>query len=382
MAAVLLPGYSDRRRADQRLAAFSNLGRRLSTVRTAKEAAQIIVDTADTLCGWDACVLDLCAPGPGAVTTVLCLDTINGQRTEIPPDAGSGKLSPIACRALEHGPQLVLRPAPAAFPPEILPFGDKTRASASLMFVPVRKDTTVIGLLSIQSYTPDAYTEEDLRALQALANHCGGALERIRAETALNESNERLRIALAASRMGTWTREIAGQDQVIGSPELDAILGLQPDEFAGTEQALFEFIHPDDHDLIRQAFAKAIESKTDYEVEFRFLPRHRPMGWMLGRGRAYFDAAGKPIRLAGVAIDITARKAAEQEVSRFNAELERRVRERTAQLEATNRELEAFAGVPRLARPPAQHPRLQRDIARTLHRPARSARAGLPAPRL
>jgi light-regulated signal transduction histidine kinase (bacteriophytochrome) len=64
---------------------------------------------------------------------------------------------------------------------------------------------------------------------------------------------------------------------------------------------------------------------------------------MLGRGRAYYDAAGKPVRLAGVAIDITDRKIAELEISRLNAELERRVQERTAQLEATNQELEAFA---------------------------------------
>jgi PAS domain S-box-containing protein len=169
------------------------------------------------------------------------------------------------------------------------------------------------------------------------------ALERIRAEAALTESNERLRLALAASRMGTWTRELDDKDVIIVSPELSAIFGLPQEEFIGTEQALFEFIHPDDHDLIRQAFAKAIQSRTDSEVEFRFLPRRRPVGWMLGRGRAYYDAEGKPIRIAGVAIDITTRKAAEEGVGRMNAELEQRVRARTAQLEAMNRELEAFA---------------------------------------
>jgi PAS domain S-box-containing protein len=343
MAAVLMPGRADRRRASQRLAAFSNLGRRLSAVRTQKEAAQIIAETADALCGWDACVLDLCSSDSGGVTPVLCLDTIDGRRTEVAPDSGSGNLSPVARQALQQGPQLVLRPEPAGFPPGTIPFGDRTRASASLMYVPVRKDSVVTGLLSIQSYTPNAYTAEDLRTLQALADHCGGALERIRVEAALSESNERLRLALAAGRMGTWTREMVGQDLILGSPELDAILGLAPGEFGGTEAALFEFIHPDDHDLIREAFAKAIESKTDYEVEFRFLPRNRPVGWMLGRGRAYFDASGKPVRLAGVAIDITARKAAEQEAGRLNAALEQRVRERTTQLESSNRELEAFA---------------------------------------
>ena len=169
------------------------------------------------------------------------------------------------------------------------------------------------------------------------------ALERIRTEAALNESNEHLRIAMAAGRMGTWTRELASQDRIFWSPELEAIVGLQPGEFAGTESALYEFIHPEDHELVRQAFIRAIEIGTDYEVEFRFLPRGRTFGWMLGRGRAYYDAEGKPIRLVGVAIDITARKEAEQEIRRLNTELEQRVRERTAQLEAINQELEAFA---------------------------------------
>ena len=163
------------------------------------------------------------------------------------------------------------------------------------------------------------------------------------AAAALTESNERLRLALAAGKMGTWTRELEGGGRVLFSPELEAIAGLQPGEFPGTESALYEFVHPEDRELVRQAFDKAIEIKSDYEVEFRFLPRGRPPGWILGRGRAHYDAAGKPVRLAGVAIDITGRKLAELEISRLNADLERRVQERTAQLEATNQELEAFA---------------------------------------
>jgi PAS domain S-box-containing protein len=343
VAAMLIPAFPMRRRAEKRLAAFSLLGRRLSAVRTQKEAAQIIMDTADRLCGWDACVLELCSGDPATAKTILCVDTIEGRRTEVVPEPGPERLSPMLREVLAKGARLLLRSPPAGFEGDTLPFGDKSQASASLMYVPVRKESTVIGLLSIQSYQPNAYKPEDLRTLQALADHCGGALERIRAEVALGESNERLRLALAAGQMGTWTREIDGQDLIIGSPETDAILGLRPGEFAGTEQALFEFIHPDDRGLVRQAFAKAIESKTDYEVEFRFLPRDRPVGWMLGRGRVCYSEDGKPIRIAGVAIDITARKAAEQEVARLNAELERRVHLRTEQLEATNKELEAFA---------------------------------------
>jgi len=336
-------GRSDRERVEPGVAVFSNLGQRLSAVRTPKEAAQLILKAADTLWQWDACVLDLCSADLALVNPVICMDTIGGRRTEVALDTEPVPLSPMGRRALERGPQLVLRPAGAPFPPDVFPFGDKTRPSASLMYVPVRKDTQAIGLLSLQSYTRNAYTQADLETLQALADHCGSALERLRAEAALAESNERLRLALAAAKMGTWTRELEGAGRMVWSPELEAIVGLRPGEFPGTEAALYEYIHPDDRELVRRAFDKAIEIKSDYEVEFRFLPRGRPPGWMLGRGRAYYDATGKPLRLAGVAIDITAGKSAELELSRLNAELEERVRQRTAQLEATNAELEAFA---------------------------------------
>lgn len=343
LGAAVVAGWPKRRQAEQHEASFCDLGQRLSAVRTPREAAQIIMAAADTIWHWDACVFNLCWPGTAELTTVFCIDTIKGQRTEIPPDASPSLLGPIARRALEQGPQLVLRPAGIPLAPDSIPFGDQTRASASLMFVPVRKDAEAIGLVSVQSYAPNAYNEEDLSALQALADHCASALERIRAEAALAERNEQLRLALTVGQMGTWTRELEGRRRVLCSPELESILGLEPGEAPGTEQALYEFIYPEDHGAVRQAVSKAIELKRDYEVEFRFLPRGRPLGWMLGRGRAYYDAAGKPLRLAGVVIDITARKLAEQEIIRLNAELERRVRERTAQLEETNRELEAFA---------------------------------------
>ncbi|MGA2865990.1 MAG: MASE1 domain-containing protein [Verrucomicrobiota bacterium] len=348
MSLVLAADVSQRQQAEDQLRAseqryrhFSNLGQRLSAARTAKEAARIIAEAAHTLFGWDAFVLDLFSPGRQAAETLLCLDTIDGRRTEVAPPFTS--LGPMASQVIEQGAKLILRPTPATFPPHAAPFGDNARPSASLMYVPVRKDEKAIGVLSIQSYTPKAYSSEDLRALQALADHCGGALERIRAQAALAESDQRLQLALAASKMGIWTIELSDPRQFYGSPELEAIFGLKPGEFAGTEQAFFELIHPDDHALIRQTIEAAIRSRGDHEVEFRFRPRGRNAGWMLGRGRAYYDPAGKPVRLAGAGIDITALKEAEQEIRRLNAELERRVGERTAQLETINKELEAFS---------------------------------------
>src|SRR5215468_8075365 len=144
---------TERNHVEKRAIAFSNLGKQLGAVRTPKEAAAIMIEAADALFQWEACLFDLLAADQKTVHSVICMDTINGRRQEIAPEALSGELSPLALRALEAG-QLVLRDPDAPVAPEHIPFGDKSRPSASIMYVPIRKDEKVLGLLSLQSYTP------------------------------------------------------------------------------------------------------------------------------------------------------------------------------------------------------------------------------------
>jgi len=66
-----------------------------------------------------------------------------------------------------------------------------------------------------------------------------------------------------------------------------------------------------------QAVSEAIANRTDYEVDFRYATRDGKPGWMIGRGRAFYDANGKPYRLAGLGWDITERKRAEVERERL-----------------------------------------------------------------
>ena len=78
------------------------------------------------------------------------------------------------------------------------------------MFVPMRNDTRVIGVLSIQSYKLKAYDEQDLKALQALADYCGGALERIRVARALRESERRFRQLFEDSPDAVFVETLTG----------------------------------------------------------------------------------------------------------------------------------------------------------------------------
>jgi PAS domain S-box-containing protein len=91
----------------------------------------------------------------------------------------------LARRAIEAGGQLIMKERPDEMVPGGQPFGDSARPSASIMYTPVRKGAEVIGVMSIQSYKPRAYDRRSLETLQALADHCGGALDRLRTEEAL-----------------------------------------------------------------------------------------------------------------------------------------------------------------------------------------------------
>ncbi|MGZ8842747.1 MAG: MASE1 domain-containing protein [Pyrinomonadaceae bacterium] len=146
--------------------------------------------------------------------------------------------------------------------------------------------------------------------------------DRKRTEEALLQNQEWLRLTMAGSRMGTWTRDFDETNTVLWSRELEKIFGLEPGEFPQTEDAFFDFIHPEDRELVRQAVSGAIKDRSDYDVEFRYRRKDGRERWMLGRGRAFYDDEGKPYRLAGLGLDITERKQAEIASKRLAAIVE------------------------------------------------------------
>jgi len=148
---------------------------------------------ADLLIGWDASYLILYDPEIGGVPRpLLTFDTIEGKHME-QVNAIPGKPSDNMLKAIQFGEFLSVYKEHFEVEPQ-LSFGDRSKRTLSQMFVPVRTDKRVIGVMSIQSYKTNAYTQEQLAALKNLASHCAGALERIWAQEALGEFVERLQI--------------------------------------------------------------------------------------------------------------------------------------------------------------------------------------------
>ena len=178
--------------AARREAAFARLGQSMSAVANASAAARIIAGVADELFGWDACSLDVYDAKEDLIFPILSIYTINGKRVDVPPAYVGRPPSQIVRRVLEHGGQLILRQEPFDFASDAVPFGNTNRPSASLVFAPIRRGEKIIGILSIQSYSTGAYDQQTLNTLQTLADQCGSALERVRAEETVRQLNQEL----------------------------------------------------------------------------------------------------------------------------------------------------------------------------------------------
>jgi PAS domain S-box-containing protein len=178
---------------------------------------------------------------------------------------------------------------------------------------PILSGEEFLGVMEFFSHEIREPDETLLATFRGIGSQIGQFVERKQSEQELFESRERLVMAMQASSMGTWTRELDGTNRVQWSPELEAIFGLAPGEFPETEKAFFDFVHPEDRESVAQAVSGAIANRTDYEVDFRYATKDGKPGWMIGRGRAFYDTNGKPYRLAGFGWDITERKRAEEE---------------------------------------------------------------------
>ncbi|MCC3404667.1 MAG: PAS domain-containing protein [Microcoleus sp. PH2017_10_PVI_O_A] len=131
------------------------------------------------------------------------------------------------------------------------------------------------------------------------------------AELAISE--ERLRVAIEASKMGTWDWNIL-TGEVIWSEGHEQLFGLEKGSFSGTYEAFFACVHPDDRDAIARAIAFALENKIEYQHEFRVIWPDGSLHWIAGRGKFFNDGTGKSVRSIGVVWDITDRKLSEARI--------------------------------------------------------------------
>jgi|GEM_PF-946890 PAS domain S-box-containing protein len=128
------------------------------------------------------------------------------------------------------------------------------------------------------------------------------------AQEALKNSETQLRLALEFSQAGIYDWKVL-ENEIYWSPEYYKLFGIDPHEPPNYERWL-EGIHPDDRDRIAAEVTCALQQEGDLDLEYRIA---HPQGerWINGRGRAFYNEVGEPVRMLGICLNITARKQTE-----------------------------------------------------------------------
>jgi PAS domain S-box-containing protein len=124
------------------------------------------------------------------------------------------------------------------------------------------------------------------------------------------ERERELDFALKAGRFGTWSLDLHTH-ALTSSNQCKALFGLAPEAPFTFEQRTAAVV-AEDRKRADEALAKAITDGSDYEIEYRIALPDGTVRWLATRGQAFFNAEGRPQRLAGVSLDITAVKRAER----------------------------------------------------------------------
>ncbi len=129
----------------------------------------------------------------------------------------------------------------------------------------------------------------------------------------LLESEERLRVALAAAGVGTWRWNLAtGTDTLDAS--LARLLGFGDHDTVVTLEQFFAKVHPDDQARTRAAFHAAVSRGGGLDVEFRVVRPDNTVRWLRDHGEVILDPQGAPVYLTGAVVDITEQREMDERV--------------------------------------------------------------------
>lgn len=128
--------------------------------------------------------------------------------------------------------------------------------------------------------------------------------------------------AQALANIGHWELDLTN-NALYWSDEVYRIFGLKPQEFGATYEAFLGHIHPDDFDLVNNAYVNSIKEKRGYHVEHRIIRENKEVGFVEERCEHEYDDTGKPIKSIGTVHDITKRKIVENELLLASAVFEK-----------------------------------------------------------
>ena len=120
----------------------------------------------------------------------------------------------------------------------------------------------------------------------------------------------RLNEAQHIAKMGSWELDLLS-GELVWSDEIFHLFELDKNEFSATYDGFLNAIHPDDRDVVNQAYSNSLVNRLPYEITHRLQMRNGQIKWVQERCISDFDSDGKPLRSRGTVQDVTESKLAE-----------------------------------------------------------------------
>jgi signal transduction histidine kinase len=180
-------------------------------------------------------------------------------------------------------------------------------------------DDDALGLKSVQEGAAD-YLAKGTAADGWRARSVRYAIERKRADEAFVVSQQRLALAVGAAKMGIfdWNLHTGEVNRFHNSSHL---FGLEPHEMEPTFEGFRKCLHPDDRAEVEARVQQAFAKHEEYLFECRTVWPDETVHWIEARGKVFYDAGDKPMRVLGTVMDISKRKADEAAAKIRDAEM-------------------------------------------------------------
>jgi len=342
------------RHADQ-LTIINQVGQAVAELRDLPELLQVVYEQVRKVLSVDSFYVALHNPENNMASYPIVYDDGKQYATDSEPVVSDSFLSSLlhgepALLILRTGDELIPNPDNEGM------IGNTSRKSASMLVAPLKVRDNVIGSISTQSYTLNAYNQIDLRLLEGIANQVAIAIENSRLyDSAQQQIAERLAIEEQLRAAEARYRELVERIPAViyiaetgaygrwlyVSPQIETLLGFKPEEWTSDPDLWYQQIHPDDREPAVIAEAQALEKASAMETEYRMTTKGGNTLWIHDESISVSTSDDQKLIVQGILTDVTSRKEAEL----FLVESEERYRSLFITAQRQTRELSLLGAV-------------------------------------
>ena len=169
------------------------------------------------------------------------------------------------------------------------------------------------SVVELESKSGVSVVVTDISAIKEAERQLTIAAGREQTAQAIQESEERLRLAMDSAKMGIFDWDLL-LDRITWSHRSKDLFGLSSGKFGGTYAEFMSMVHPEDRPMVEKAVALSKTARVPYACEYRIVQPDGSVRWWFARGDFVYDSDGQATRMRGTVVDITEGKQTENKL--------------------------------------------------------------------